>query len=168
MSMSEYETGFWGIPSEYWRGKVHAVKDGEPMCGIGIGPKCVYYFADKGINRSYISCKRCNAMLDQHPWREDMSDTIMNIVNRMMEDKPIFKHDGYRWWGKELNLENEIIPNMDGSLNLRFRNISLTIYRRARNGSDVTVRGRLYQKDSRRWAFIAENTETPYPAIIRK
>lgn len=67
-------TGWWGIPgmisdSATRATKVHAARDGKPICGARVGPTQAFQWCAAGVQRDYLECKRCLKLTEG--WRFD-------------------------------------------------------------------------------------------------
>jgi len=70
-----YQTGWFGIPARdgrYYRGgRVHALRDGKPICGEHIHPKAGFQQSAPGIVKSHIECRRCLERIERKPRPND-------------------------------------------------------------------------------------------------
>lgn len=53
--------GYFGVPGETARGRVHIVVDGKPLCGSRIGPRAEFQWCAAIVKHalSYVECRRC-------------------------------------------------------------------------------------------------------------
>lgn len=79
-------TGWWGIPGrENSTSKVHAVKDGKPICGKSPHPKSQYQWCCHGFNREYIECQKCRELIDRQPSLESVIRSLRDAARSLAE-----------------------------------------------------------------------------------
>lgn len=52
-------TGYFADPEEKTWTKVHAVRNGKPLCGCKISDGMEYQWCSQTIQKKYIECERC-------------------------------------------------------------------------------------------------------------
>lgn len=79
-------TGWWGFPGrDNGSSKVHAVVDGKALCGKTPHPKSEFQWCCHGINREFIDCQACKAVIDKQPTLESIVRSLRDAARSLAE-----------------------------------------------------------------------------------